>query len=330
MENRIMNNQKQSKKILDFLFKYGVYLLYAALFIGLAAISIEFIAPINLVQLLIHASSVIVICVGNVFVLLIAGIDMSVGSVAFLASAIVSTLLTHYALNPYLAILILILVGVLFGFFNGILVKKYNIYPLIPTLGILFAGRGIGQYLVQKGVRVLPRQIRFFGVGSLLGIPVPIIIAFVFLVVGQLVLTKTSFGRQIVAIGDNEQAAVKSGIRVGTIKMIAYMISGFSAGVTGLIMSARVGSVYPNTAYGLEFTVLVSLVVGGVSLFGAVGSVFPGAFIGALFLSTIFNGLVVINASPYLFPVFQGVLVFIAILVNTINTRKVGEIPGGV
>jgi ribose/xylose/arabinose/galactoside ABC-type transport system permease subunit len=216
----------------------------------------------------------------------------------------------------------MLVVGTSIGVINGLIVRKFNIYPLITTLGILFAGRGLGQYLIQGGVKVLPKEIIFFGNGKIFGIPIPIIIAVFFLIVGQFVLTKTSFGRQVVAIGDNEQAASKSGIMVGKIKMIVYIISGFSAAISGLVLSAQVSSVYPNTAKDLEFTVLVSLVVGGVSLFGAKGSVFPGAFIGVMFLTTIFNGLVIANASPYLFPVIKGVVIFLAILVDTIKMRK--------
>lgn len=307
--------------IVNTLLVYGVYIFYVLLFFGIAALSPQFLSPPNLLQLLIHASAVMIVCAGNVFVLLTAGIDMSVGSTAFLSSAVGAYVLTRLAINPYLVILLMVLIGVFVGILNGVIVRRYNIYPLITTLGVLFAGRGIGQYLIQDGVSVFPAQIRFFGTGRIVGIPVPVCLAFLFLTIGQFLLTRTSLGRQFVAIGDNEQAARKSGVRVGRVKFIAYVISGFCSAVAGLIISARVSSVYPNTAHNLEFTVLVALVVGGVSLFGAKGSVFPGAFIGALFLSTLFNGLVVMNASPYLFAVLQGLLVFIAILVSTAKTR---------
>jgi ribose transport system permease protein len=301
---------------------YGVYIVYAILFGVIIGLSPGFLKPVNLLHLLTQSSVTIIVCAGNAFVLLTAGIDMSVGSVAFFGPALCAFLLTNAGISPILAILLIIVVGTLLGALNGFIVKQFNVYPLITTLGVLFACRGLGQYLIQGGVWVFPDAIQFFGNGSVLGIPVPILIAAVFLVVGQFVLVKTSFGRLVVAIGDNEQAAEKSGIKVGRIKFLVYTISGFSAGIAGLVLTGQVSKVYPNTGKDLDFDVLIALVLGGVSLFGAKGSVFPGAFIGAIFLTTIFNGLIASNASPYLFSVIKGIVIFAAILVDTIKVRR--------
>jgi len=317
-----LSGQKRQLSIVNILLLYGVYIIYIILFAVITSFSPGFVTPVNLIHLLTQASVTIIVCAGNAFVLLTAGIDMSLGSVAFFGPALAAFLLTNVAIQPWAAICVIVLTGILLGTLNGLIVKQFNIYPLITTLGVLFAGRGLGQYLIQGGVKVFPNEIQFFGNSSVLGVPVPIMIALVFLVGGQFILAKTSFGRQVVAIGDNEEAASKSGINVGKVKLLVYIISGFAACVAGLVLTARVSVVDAATGKDLEFDALIALVLGGVSLFGAKGTVFPGAFIGAVFLTTIFNGLVASNASPYLFPVIKGVAIFLAIFVDTTKTRR--------
>lgn len=314
--------QRKQLSIVNVLLLYGVYIIYIILFAVITAFSPGFVAPTNLIHLLTQASATIIVCAGNAFVLLTAGIDMSLGSVAFFGPALAAFLLTNAAIPPWAAICVIVLSGILLGALNGLIVKQYNIYPLITTLGVLFAGRGLGQYLIQGGVKVFPEEIQFFGNSSVWGVPVPILIALAFLVIGQFILAKTGFGRQVVAIGDNEEAASKSGINVGKVKLLVYIVSGFAAGVAGLVLTGQVSKVYPNTGKDLEFDTLIALVLGGVSLFGAKGTVFPGAFIGAIFLTTIFNGLIASNASPYLFSVIKGIAIFLAIFVDTIKTRR--------
>ena len=314
--------RKRRLSIGNVLLMYGVYLVYLILLAVISILAKGFLSPSNLLHLLTQASVLIIVCVGNTFVLLSAGIDMSVGSIAFFGPALAAYLISKSGLNPYMAIVLVLVVGALLGSLNGVIVRQFNIYPLITTLGVLFAGRGMGQYLIQGGAHAVPAEIRFIGNGAIIGIPVSIIIAAVFLVVGQLVLRNTTLGRQVVAVGDNEEAAVKSGINVPKIKFTVYLISGIASAVAGLVLSGEVTVVDPGLGNGMEFDVLIALVVGGVSVFGAKGSVFPGAFIGVLFLQTIFNGLVAANASPYLFPVLKGIVIFAAILLDTIKTRN--------
>jgi ribose/xylose/arabinose/galactoside ABC-type transport system permease subunit len=224
------------------------------------------------------------------------------------------------------AFLVSIGCGALVGAVNGFLCAKLKVVPLIVTLAMLYIIRGTANSIV--GIR----QVDFTNqVGTTLArmrlggvLPIIVFVLIVAMAIGQFILVKTSFGRQLFAIGNNKIAAEKIGINVERSIFVSYVLCGAFAGLSGLISGAQVGGISPTFATGTEFIIISSTVLGGVSLFGGKGSVFPGAFLGVLIIMCIENGLVMASANMYAYTIVRGVVIFLAVLLDSV--RNVGEL----
>jgi ribose/xylose/arabinose/galactoside ABC-type transport system permease subunit len=304
----------------------------AAILIGLIAVMTvmtgrAFLTAINIRSLLLRSSIRGIASVGQAFVMLSAGIDLSVGGVAILVSCLGASLMSEsprYAahLPVALGVLIMVLVGIGMGASNGVMVSRLRMSPLIVTLAMWQIGIG-GAFQVTKGgetVHYLPETLAFFGKGSIGGVPVPVIIFVAIIVVGYLVLHHTSFGRSIYAVGGSEVSAVLSGINVRNVRFLVYTICGFCAGIAGVIQLSRIMAADIMVLYGLEIDTIAAVVIGGVSLFGGRGSII-GVLLGVLILEVVGNGMNLLGLTIYMQWIVKGVIILIAVVIDALRRR---------
>lgn len=274
----------------------------------------------NMVNILIQSSSTAIAAIGMTFVLLTAGVDLSVGSVMFLAVAVSGKLIV--ADQPmWLALVAALGVGALVGSANGVLVTKLKLIAFVATLGMLFVVRGFGLWLTNTRAMNMPEGVNELGAARWLGIPTPIFVMAATGLAAHWFLTRTVWGRQIYAIGNDVEAARKAGIRVDSLLFLVYVVCGFCAALSGWVALTQTGAVSPSFGQQREFSAIAAAVLGGTSLFGGRGSVLPGAIFGAILFQTVENGLGIINADPYLYPLILSAIIFIAVLLDAGRAR---------
>jgi ribose transport system permease protein len=295
----------------------------AALFVTVLLVfgmqSEKFFARENFTQILVQASSTAVVAVGMTFVLLTAGVDLSVGAVMFVGAALAGKLaLAGYPLA--LSLTVMAGTGLLGGAINAFLVTRLKLIAFIATLAMLYIGRGLGRWITQTRAMNLPDSFLALGSSKWLGLPMPLWIAGVIVLVAQVVLSKTPFGRQLYAVGNNVESARKAGLRTNGLLASVYIICGLCAALGGILALSQLGAVSPKFGEFYEFDAITAAVLGGTSLFGGRGNVFPGTVLGAVLLKTIFNGLVIVQADPYLYPLITSGIIFIAVLLDSLRS----------
>lgn len=319
------NDTSMRGKVLYIFNTYAAYFVFVAAFVVFSLLSNTFLTPQNLVNILVQAAALGIVAVGMTFVLLVAGIDLSVGSTMFLSAAVAVRLLSAgYPL--WLAFLAMIIVGLIVGLINGLVATRFGVPAFLVTLAVLYMGRGLGLLITETQQWPLPENFLQVSRASAFGIPTPVMILAAVVVVAHFTLSKTPLGRQIYAIGDDQAAAKKAGIRVAPILVLVFTICGVLAAVGGMVAVAQAGAVQPNFASEREFTVIAAVVLGGTSLFGGRGTVFPGSVMGAVLLVTIENGLNLINANPYSYPVISASIIFLAVLVDSLRNRQLAKL----
>lgn len=290
-------------------------LLFLAVLAVFSVLSPKFLTAANLTNLLVQSSSTAIVGIGMTFVLLTAGVDLSVGAIMFVAAAVAGKLVLGGASLP-VALLAILAVGIAYGAFNALLVTRLRIIAFIATLGTLYVGRGLGLWITQTRAMNLPDSLLAIGSAKWLGVPLPLWISAVVLVVAHVTLTRTPFGRQIYAVGNNLEAAKKAGLNTPRLLAAVYVISGLCAAIGGILSLAQLGAVSPTFGTNREFSAIAAAVLGGTSLFGGRGAVFPGTVLGALLIQSVENGLVILNADPYLYPLVTSTIIFVAVLAD--------------
>lgn len=299
---------------------FAPFALFIAVLVVFGAQSDKFLTRENFTQILIQASATAVVGTGMTFVLLTAGVDLSVGAVMFVGAALAGKLaLAGYPLA--LCLSVMLTTGLFAGAINAFLITRLKLVAFITTLAMLYIGRGLGRWITQTRAMNLPDSFLALGSSKWLALPVPLWIAGAVILIGQLVLSRTPFGRQLYAIGNNLEAAGKAGLR--TIRLLAsvYIICGACAGLGGILALSQLGAVSPKFGEFYEFDAITAAVLGGTSLFGGRGKVFPGTVLGAVMLKTIFNGLVIVQADPYLYPLITSGIIFIAVLLDSLRSQ---------
>jgi ribose transport system permease protein len=279
----------------------------------------KFLAPDNLMNLLVQSSSTAVVGIGMTFVLLTAGVDLSVGAVMFVSAAVAGKLLLGGTPLP-VVLLAITAVGLLFGVINAVLVTRLRIVAFIATLGMLYVGRGLGLWITETRAMNLPESFLHIGTARWLGLPAPLWIFGVVVAFAHLALTRTPFGRQIYATGCGLELARKAGINTRLIVGGVYVICGFCAAIGSILSLSQLGSVSPTFGNNREFTAIAAAVLGGTSLFGGRGAVFPGTVLGAVLMQSVENFLVIRNADPYLYPLVVSAIIFFAVLIDSQRT----------
>jgi ribose transport system permease protein len=288
-------------------------LLFVGLLITFGFLSDRFLSLANFRNILTQSTHVAVMAIGMTFVLLVRGVDLSVGSNMYLVAVVLGLYLSDLPL--IVMILAIILVGAAFGAINAWFVTRLRIAAFIVTLATLFIGRGFALYLSETKMIFQSDAVQTLGRSSFLGIPWAIWILAVVAGAAWMTLTHTPYGRQIYAIGADPDAAAKAGIRVKPIVFSVFCICGACAAVGSLISASEVGAAAATFGYQMEFPVIAAAVLGGTSLFGGRGGVF-GSIFGAALVQTTENGLVMLNANPYLYPLVNSFIIFIAAWVD--------------
>lgn len=298
-----------------------------ALIILMAVITIinsNFLTANNLLNLLLQVTSNALIAFGMTFVILTGGIDLSVGSILALSSALTAGLLGS-GMPVTSAILISLILGCILGMMNGLLISYGKLAPFIVTLATMTIFRGAT--LVYTNGNPITKGLsdtflfQFLGQGYIVGIPFPVIIMFIVFIVLYVLLHKTAFGKSVYAIGGNEKAAYISGVKLNKVKIIIYSISGIMASISGLIITSRLSSAQPTAGASYEMDAIAAVVLGGTSLSGGKGRIL-GTLIGALIIGVLNNGLNIIGVSAFWQQVVKGVVILIAVLIDRFKVVK--------
>jgi len=300
---------------------YGILIAFFAICVIISILSPVFLAPNNIINVIRQTSIYGIIAVGMTFVILTGGIDLSVGSILAVSGAVCAGLI--HAQLPVAAVIAAALgVGIAFGVFNGLFITLGKITPFVVTLGMMGIARGITLiYTNGYPISGLPEDFRFVGSGYLFGLPIPVLIFIAVVLVAHFVLTQTRMGRYTYAIGGNEAAVRLSGINANFYKALAYVISGATAGLSSVILTARLNSAEPVAGNGYELDVIAAVVIGGTSLSGGRGSIW-GTFIGALMIGVINNGMNLLGISSYFQLVVKGFIIIGAVWLDRLRDES--------
>ena len=297
--------------------QYAPLLMFLVLLAAFGSLSDRFLTPNNFINIVTQAAHIAIIAIGMTFVLLVAGIDLSVGANMYVSCIVVALYLKGW--NPIFGFLVAGSLGLAFGAANAFVITRLRVPAFIATLATLFIGRAVALYF--SGVKMIPfgKELTRLGRADLLGIPAAIWIFLLVLVLAWVTLRLTTFGRQVYAVGADPEAAAKAGIDVPRILFAVYCICGATAGIGGLVSASQVAAASSTFGFQKEFPVIAAAVLGGTSLFGGRGGV-VGTVFGAVLIQTVENGLVMTNADPYVYPLIISVIIFIAVLVDSIRT----------
>lgn len=314
--------ERSGNKLSQFALRQTPLLMLLGVCAAFSLISPRFPTGNNFLNILVQCSSTAIVATGMTFVLLTAGIDLSAGSVMFVAAALAGKL--GLGGQPlWLVAAVILLTGAAYGAFNALCITKLRIAPFIVTLATLYFGRGLGLWLTETRAMNLPESFLHIGSARIAGVPFPVLMLAAVVITSHIILTRTSFGRQVYAAGNDADAARKAGIGVGRIKFVVYVISGFCAALGGLVSIAQLGAVSPSFGNQREFAAVAAAVLGGASLFGGRGAVLPGTLLGAILIQTIENGLVIANADPYLYPLVMSSIIFAAVLLDSLRNKHI-------
>lgn len=301
----------------------GLPLAVAALIILFAATSPVFLTVQNFRNIGVAAAALAAVSFGQTFTILTAGLDLSVGSTVALVSVIAAFGMRDHGIA--IGVVEGLLAGVGVGLLNGLIITWLRVFPFIATLATLSVMSGLALNL-SSGLAVSGVPVHFGDLAyeAVAGVPVPVVIVILLLAASHFILRYTRIGRHIYAIGGNEEAARLSGIKIDRVKIAAYVICGFCAGVASIILTARVASGQPTLGTSLPLESVAAVVLGGVSLFGGRGSVVGVAF-GVAFISILSNGLNLLSVSSYTqLMVIGGALIFAVALDQAIVRRRAG------
>ena len=295
----------------------------ALLCVVLGIVAPNFLTAGNLRNVLWQVTAIGIIAIGQTFVILTGGIDLSVGGIAAFSAMVGGLLMTsgggeHVALG----VIATLLVGFVVGTANGLIVSYGRLAPFIVTLGMLSITNSL-TYVISdaKSVVGLPDAYRFWGRGEILGIPLYLITFIVLFVLGQIFLSRTKPGRFIYAIGSNEEAARLSGVNIRAYKTLPYAITGLLCAIAALILSGRLGAIDPDTGTGLELRTIAAVVIGGTSLFGGKGSLY-GTLIGVFLIGILNNGLNLLRVNAFWQGTAVGVVIILSVLIERMSRRR--------
>jgi ribose transport system permease protein len=308
------------KKYVDLVLRnYGIAIAFVVEVLIFSQLSEYFFTTDNILNITLQISIIAIIAVGMTFVILTAGIDLSVGAIVAFTGVITASVLKIQAPLPVaftLALAAGLVVGALSGAVAGIFITRFNITPFIVTLALMTIWRGAGyMYTDGRPVWGLPDEFSFLGSGRLLSIPVPTLLMVLVYVVAYVILVYTRFGRHVYAVGGNKEAARLAGISTNGVIMRVYIICGTLSALSGILLASRVNSGQPNAGLSYELDVIAAVVIGGTSLFGGRGTI-VGTFIGAMLIGVLRNGLNLMNVGSYVQSVVLGVVILLAVLLD--------------
>ena len=303
------------KKLINQINIYRSVLILLVICVFATILSPSFLSVTHLFNVFKQITVAGIVGCGMTFVILTGGIDLSVGSILGLSGVLASGVLASTG-NTAVAVAVSLTVGIACGAVNGFFVSVCGIPPFISTLGMMTLLRGvILVYTKGSPIPIKSDAYKFFGKGSIAGIPVPVIILIIVFLLAHYILTQTSYGRSVYAVGGNREAARLSGIRVKTSEFLVYTLNGLMCGMAGLILTARLGSAQSTSGTGIEMDAIAAVILGGTSLSGGVGFVLP-TVVGAMIMGIIDNILTLMNVNPHATNIVKGAVILIAVLVD--------------
>ena len=311
---------KKKFDVKNLLIKYALFVLIILLWCYYGLNSKYFFTVKNVRSLLMNASPLLIFASGMTYILILGEIDLSIGSVGACGAAVWIQSMVRFNVPLPAAFLLAMLVGMISGLVTGTLVTKLKINAFMVSLGMQFLLRGICYYLANGEQILTPKSVHTFAKFRLFGISPLVYISLCIAILMMLLYKFTSFGRKVQACGCNRKAAATVGINVDRTKLIAFILSGTLAGLAGAFQCTNVGMLLPNTiGDGSEFLAITACVLGGTSLAGGVGSVVPGTLIGVIFYYSIENGLGLLGANVYLYPIVRGIVIYLAMVTDSLK-----------
>ncbi|HAZ37124.1 MAG TPA: ribose ABC transporter permease [Clostridiaceae bacterium] len=296
--------------------KYRTLTVLVLILITATFLSSAFLTVDNLLNVVRQVSIIAILAAGMTFVIITGGTDLSVGSITAIAGAISASMLIKTN-SVFIAIIVGLFIGLLFGLANGLFISRGGMPPFIVTLATMAIARGcVLVFTNGSPIAVKSSAYKFIGKGYLLGIPFPIIILIIVYAIGYVILKYTKFGRGVYSIGGNREASRLSGINIKKVETLVYTISGLLAGLTGIILTSRLGSAQPIAGTGYELDAIAAVILGGTSFSGGEGSILP-TVVGALILGVVDNILTLTDVNPFATNIVKGIVILLAVLADS-------------
>lgn len=321
----------QTKNVLGFNLKgafskftknYGIVIAIIVLGIVFSLSSEYFLKMQNLRNILLQSATIAIVSIGQALVITAGDFDLSVGQNVCVSSCLAAYLMKFVGVNPWVAIIVALIVGSIIGLMNGVLVAYVGIPAFIATLGLQNVARGFAKIITNATpIPTLPEEIAFLGRGYLIGIPICVIIMLGLYVVFAFISRKTKLGRYTYAIGGSSEAAFFSGINVKKFRCLAFTIAGLLAALSGIVLMSRLNSASVTNGNLYEFDAIIACVIGGISLSGGRGKIIQALF-GSIFLILFFNGMTMLNVDPFYQDVLKGVVLVVAIAIDVFRNKK--------
>ncbi|GAA3716386.1 ABC transporter permease [Nonomuraea antimicrobica] len=315
-------NPRTNRVVSQVLGEAGIGVALVALGVFFLAFAPHFGTAQNIRDIMTQITLNTILAVGMTFIILVGGIDLSVGSLIALCAVVAGTAMEGGGAGSIPgAILLSLLIGAAAGFINGFVTERWRVPSFIVTLGMLYVARGAAQqYTGAATIYSLPESLTSFGTATLAGVPAVFAVALLMAAVAWFVLSRTVFGRLVYATGNNEEAVRLSGHRTGVIKVICFMIGGACVGVAAIVYMARLGVASPILGQGYELNAIAAVVIGGASLSGGRGSVI-GTLLGACLLGVLTNGLLLMGVSDFQRTIVTGAVIIVAVVLDAYRKR---------
>lgn len=304
----------------------GILTVFLIISVALSLLSDVFLTPGNILSVLLQISNNMFLALGMTLVIILGGIDLSVGAMVAMTGTLTVGLIVTNGLPIWLAIILGLLTGALAGLFNGIIIANFKVPAFIVTLAMMNMARGLAYiYSGGRATRIMDETFLFIGMGKAFGfIPMPVIYMIILIFIFSIMLRKTKFGTYVYAVGGNRESAHLSGVPIKRVEIAVFSISGFLAAFAGLVLCSRMFSGQPSAGVGYEMDAIAACVLGGISMSGGVGRV-SGTVIGAMVIGIISNGLNLMAVSSFWQLVIKGIIILVAILIDA----QKGKMPAG-
>lgn len=312
----------KENKVVNFIKGQAIWIVFFVLVIAFTIANPRFITGANLMIMLRQVAVWGIASIGMTFVILLGDIDLSTGSIITFVNVLCAYLMVNKGMGMVTAIIITLIASTLIGVLNGFMVSTIGIPALIATFATQTAFSGIALILCNgQPIYGFDKAFKVFGQGKVGPIPVPVIIMVVCFILGSFILNKTYFGRYFYAVGGNIEAAKLSGIRTGRVKYLVFALSGFFAGLAGIVLLSRTNSGMGNAGLGYEFKVITCVVLGGISVSGGYGRM-SGVVAGTFIISALNNGMVLMNINSWIQDIVLGVVLVLAVGFDCLQKRK--------
>lgn len=315
---------KTKKFKLDNMSQYSTYIVLALIFLVFTIGSDKFFTLKNMYTTIFNGAPLIIITCAVTFALLVGVIDLSVGAMGYASGCLAGTLIKTYDTPIILAFLAGIALATFIGWINSVFIVKLKMNAMLVSMGMMLIIRAVAKIITHdKTISLFSlsflRQAKIEVIG---GFPVLLFLVIFIVVVCSVVLNRTAFGRKLLAVGSNEEAAKNIGINTDRVKSAALIICGAISGIAGCFWIVTLGSVVVTGLISFEFLAIAAAVLGGTSLLGGRGSFYPGSFIGALILLFIASGMAINGISPYAIPFVRGIIIFIAMYIDSLRYKS--------